>query len=89
MNAAWDACIPVAGENSLPCHNREGYNFLLEKAKPISDPDGRHFSAFTYLRLNQLLMEGQNLVEFERFVRRMHGNCYCFFLVHAQVGQTF
>ncbi|KAK4415927.1 Beta-amylase 7 [Sesamum alatum] len=73
LNAAWDASIPVASENSFPCHDREGYCYLLEKAKPIGDPDGRHFSAFTYLRLNPLLMERQNLVQFEQFVKRMHG----------------
>ncbi|KAK6142804.1 hypothetical protein DH2020_023152 [Rehmannia glutinosa] len=73
LNAAWDACIPVASENSFPCHDREGFSYLLEKAKPIGDPDGRHFSAFTYLRLSALLMERQNLIEFERFVKKMHG----------------
>ncbi|KAK4476585.1 hypothetical protein RD792_015742 [Penstemon davidsonii] len=73
LNAAWGACIPVASENSLPCHDRDGYNYLLEKAKPVSDPDGRHFSAFSYLRLSSLLMERHNLVEFKRFVKRMHG----------------
>ncbi|KAM7511988.1 hypothetical protein LguiB_010863 [Lonicera macranthoides] len=74
LNAAWDACIPVASENSLLCLDKESYNQLLEKAKPLNDPDGRHFSAFTYLRLCPLLMERQNFVEFERFVKRMHGN---------------
>ncbi|XP_073038359.1 beta-amylase 7-like [Primulina eburnea] len=73
LNAAWDGCIPVASQNSLSCHDREGYNNLLEKAKPISDPDGRHFSSFTYLRLSQLLFEPQKFIEFERFVKRMHG----------------
>ncbi|CAA0813624.1 Beta-amylase 7 [Striga hermonthica] len=73
LNAAWDACIPVASVNSFPCHDREGFNYLLEKAKPIGDPDGRHFSAFTYLRLSPLLMDRQNLIEFERFIKKMHG----------------
>ncbi|KAF5954716.1 hypothetical protein HYC85_007572 [Camellia sinensis] len=73
LNAAWDVCIPVASENALPCHDREGYNNILERAKPLNDPDGRHFCAFTYLRLGPLLMETQNFVEFERFVKRIHG----------------
>ncbi|GER46393.1 beta-amylase [Striga asiatica] len=73
LNAAWDACIPVASVNSFPCHEREGFNYLLEKAKPIGDPDGRHFSAFTYLRLSPLLMDRQNLIEFELFVKKMRG----------------
>ncbi|CAM8903635.1 unnamed protein product [Rhodiola kirilowii] len=73
LNAAWDASIPVASENALTCHDREGYNKILENAKPLNDPDGRHLSAFTYLRLTSQLMEEQNFTEFERFVRRMHG----------------
>lgn len=73
LNAAWDANIPVASENALPCYDREGYNKILENAKPLNDPDGRHLSCFTYLRLNTTLLESQNFVEFERFVKRMHG----------------
>ncbi|XP_077241866.1 beta-amylase 2, chloroplastic-like isoform X2 [Tasmannia lanceolata] len=73
LNAAWDVCIPVASENALPCYDREGYNKILENAKPMNDPDGRHLSAFTYLRLSPVLMERHNFLEFERFVKRMHG----------------
>ncbi|KAJ4728287.1 Beta-amylase [Melia azedarach] len=73
LNAAWDVSILVASENALPCYDREGYNKILENAKPRNDPDGRHLSAFTYLRLSSVLMERHNFVEFERFVKRMHG----------------
>ncbi|KAK9273427.1 hypothetical protein L1049_018237 [Liquidambar formosana] len=73
LNASWDVCIPVASENSFPCHDREGYNKILDNAKPLNDPDRRHFSAFTYLRLSPLLMERHNFMEFERFVKRIHG----------------
>ncbi|CAL5381923.1 unnamed protein product [Camellia sinensis] len=73
LNAAWDVSIPVASENALPCYDREGYNKILENAKPLNDPDGRHLSAFTYLRLSPVLMENHNFVEFERFVKKMHG----------------
>lgn len=73
LNAAWDVCIPVTCENALPCHERMGYNKILETAKPYDDPDRRHLSSFTYLRLSPLLVERPNLVEFERFVKRMHG----------------
>ncbi|GAV92042.1 Glyco_hydro_14 domain-containing protein/DUF822 domain-containing protein [Cephalotus follicularis] len=73
LNAAWDVCIPVASENALPCNDRVAYNKILDNAKPLNDPDGRHFSSFTYLRLSPLLMERQNLMEFEQFVKRMHG----------------
>lgn len=73
LNAAWDVDIPVASENALSCHDREGYYKILENAKPLNDPYGRHLSAFTYLRLSPLLLEKHNLAEFERFVRGMHG----------------
>ncbi|XP_022757337.1 beta-amylase 2, chloroplastic-like isoform X4 [Durio zibethinus] len=73
LNAAWDVSILVASENALPCYDREGYNKILENAKPRNDPDGRHLSAFTYLRLSPVLMERHNFAEFERFVKRMHG----------------
>ncbi|KAK2977332.1 hypothetical protein RJ640_013311 [Escallonia rubra] len=73
LNAAWDACIPFASENAFPCHDREVYNRMLDKAKPLNDPDRRHFSAFTYQRLSPLLMERDNFMEFECFVKRMHG----------------
>ncbi|KAG6430157.1 hypothetical protein SASPL_108219 [Salvia splendens] len=73
LNAAWDADIPVASENALPCYDKEGYNKILDIAKPFGDLDGRHLSAFTYLRLTPQLMEEQNFMEFERFVKRLHG----------------
>ncbi|WCJ22796.1 beta-amylase 7 [Euphorbia peplus] len=73
MNAAWEAEIPVASENALPCHDRVVYNKLLDNAKPLNNPDGRHFLSFTYLRLSSLLMQRENFMEFERFVKRMHG----------------
>lgn len=73
LNAAWDVCIPVASENALPCLDRVGYNKILDYGKPTNDLDGRHFLSFTYLRLSPPLMEQQNFVEFEGFVKRMHG----------------
>ncbi|KAL5981480.1 Leucine-rich repeat receptor-like serine/threonine-protein kinase bam2 [Asimina triloba] len=73
LNAAWDEGIPVSSENALSCHDRDGYNKILENAKPLNDPDGRHLSGFTYLRLSPMLMERSNFAEFERFLKRMHG----------------
>lgn len=82
LNAAWDALVPVSSENDLPCHDRDGYNHFLEKAKPLNDPDSRHLTSFRYLRVDLLLMERQNFMEFERFVKRMHGkSTYYFFLM--------
>ncbi|OEL25130.1 Beta-amylase 7 [Dichanthelium oligosanthes] len=73
LNAAWDAGIQVASENALPCYDRDGFNKILENAKPLNDPDGRHLFGFTYLRLSKVLLERPNFFEFERFVKRMHG----------------
>lgn len=73
LNAAWDVCLPMASENALPCYDRDGYNKILDNAKPLSDPDGRHLSSFTYLRLSRVLMCSHNFKEFSRFVQRMHG----------------
>lgn len=73
LNAAWDAGLSMACENALPCYGRVCYNKILENAKPLHDPDGRHLSAFTYLRLSPVLLERHNFLEFERFVKRMHG----------------
>ena len=84
MNAAWDAGITVASENALPCFDREGYNKILENAKPEKDPDGRHLVAFTYLRLNDQLMEKRNFKEFGRFVKRLHGKYSSFFNLSAK-----
>jgi hypothetical protein len=73
LNAAWDVGISVASENALGCFDRQGYNKILENAKPQKDPDGRHLIAFTYLRLNDELMKEHNFKEFSRFVKRLHG----------------
>lgn len=73
LNCAWDVPVPVASENALACHDRNRYDKILEIAKPLNNPDGRHLVAFTYLRLSPYLMEEQNFAEFERFVKRMHG----------------
>nr|CAD1830761.1 unnamed protein product [Ananas comosus var. bracteatus] len=81
VNAAWDAGILVASENALPCYDRDGYNKILENAKPLDDPDGRHLIAFTYLRLSPTLLERQNFLEFERFVKQMHGEAVLDILV--------
>lgn len=78
LNAAWDVCVPVSSENALLCHDRVGYNKILDNSKPLTDPDGRHLSSFTYLRLGPLLMERHNFMEFDRFVKRMHGTILIF-----------
>jgi hypothetical protein len=78
LNVAWDAGIQVASENALPCYDRDGFNKILENAKPQNDPDGQHLFGFTYLRLSKVLLRS-NFFEFERFVKRMHGKIYIAF----------
>ncbi|KAL8139179.1 hypothetical protein V2J09_005180 [Rumex salicifolius] len=73
LNAAWDSSILITSENPLPCHDREGYNKIVENAKPLNNPDGRHLISFAYHRLGPILMDPQNFMEFQRFVKRMHG----------------
>uniref|UniRef100_A0A7N0T2L9 Beta-amylase n=1 Tax=Kalanchoe fedtschenkoi TaxID=63787 RepID=A0A7N0T2L9_KALFE len=73
MNAAWDAGIPVGSENCLPCYDGEAYNKILDIAKPFNNPDGQHLCTFNYIRLSLHLMEQNNLMEFDRFVKKMHG----------------
>ncbi|XP_078182617.1 beta-amylase 2, chloroplastic-like isoform X8 [Carex rostrata] len=73
LNVAWDAGILVASENALMCFDRDGFNKILENAKPLNDPDGRHLLSFTYLRLAPALFEENNFFEFKRFVKKMHG----------------
>ncbi|KAL3622097.1 Leucine-rich repeat receptor-like serine/threonine-protein kinase bam2 [Castilleja foliolosa] len=69
--AAWKIGIPLA--SVLPCYDREGYNKILEYAKPLNVPVQCYLFAFTYLRLSPCLMEDQNFMEFDRFVKQMHG----------------
>ncbi|CAN0884095.1 Beta-amylase 7 [Linum grandiflorum] len=73
LNAAWDVSIQIGSESAFPCHDRLAYNKTLDNVKPLNDPDGRHSLSFTYQRLSQVLMDRHNFLEFERFVKRMHG----------------
>jgi hypothetical protein len=63
----------VAGENALPCYDREGYMSMVEMAKPRNDPDRRHFSFFVY---QQPIPLGQGTIcfpELDYFIKSMHG----------------
>ncbi|KAG6575173.1 Beta-amylase 7, partial [Cucurbita argyrosperma subsp. sororia] len=72
-NAARDNSVEVVSENAHPFLDRVGYNKILDSAKPLADPDGRYLSSFIFHRLSPLLLERLNFMEFERFVKRMHG----------------
>ena len=78
FKSVWNAGAVVASENALPCHDRRGYNKILDNSKPKTDSDGRSLVGFTYLRLSPELMEADNYLEFARFVRRLQGNDYSF-----------
>jgi len=62
--AARNIGIPYAGENALPRYDRLAYDQIL-----TTKPD---LSAFTLLRLNPRLLQGQDFEEFKRFVHLMH-----------------
>lgn len=89
LNAAWDRDTPIARENSLPCHDRVAYNKMLESVKFPNDPDRRHLSSFAYSRLIPALMEGHNIVEFERFVKKLHGNYIQIPSIHQSLFSLF
>ncbi|XP_059442304.1 beta-amylase 8 [Corylus avellana] len=77
LNSAWDRGLTVAGENALPCYDREGYMSMVEMAKPRNDPDRRHFSFFVY---QQLIPLGQGTIcfpELDYFIKSMHGEIAC------------
>jgi len=63
-SAAAAAGIRYAGENALPRYDRNAYDQIISNKGSMT--------AFTYLRLNPQLIEGQNYEEFKRFVYLMH-----------------
>ncbi|KAM7490807.1 hypothetical protein LguiA_033728 [Lonicera macranthoides] len=71
LNSAWDRGLTLAGQNALPCYDREGFMRIVETAKPRNDPDRRHFSFFTF-QLPQPF--AQSFSEVDYFVKCMHGN---------------
>lgn len=73
LNSAWDRGLTVAGENALPCYDREGYMSMVEMAKPRNDPDRRHFSFFVYQQLTPLVQGTICFPELDYFIKSMHG----------------
>lgn len=70
LNSAWDRGLTLAGQNALPCYDREGFMRMVETAKPRNDPDRRHFSFFTF-QIPQPF--AQSFSEVDYFVKCMHG----------------
>lgn len=77
INAAWDRGLNVAGENAIPCYDREGYMRIVEIAKPRNDPDRRHFSFFSYQHPSPLVQTTICFPELDYFIKSMHGEIVC------------
>lgn len=73
LNSAWDQGLTVAGENALPCYDREGFMSMVEMAKPRDDPDHHHFSFFVYQQLTPLVPGTICFAELDYFIKSMHG----------------
>ncbi|KAL5793100.1 hypothetical protein ACOSP7_001694 [Xanthoceras sorbifolium] len=74
FNSAWDRGLTVAGENALPCYDREGCMRIVEMAKPRNDPDHRHFSFFVYQQPTSLLQGTICFTDLDYFIKCMHGD---------------
>ncbi|XP_058086624.1 beta-amylase 8-like [Magnolia sinica] len=74
LNSAWDHGLSVAGQNALPCYDRDGHTRILEAARPRNHPDCRHLSFFAYRQLLPALMQRElSSLELDHFVKCMHG----------------
>uniref|UniRef100_F6HJ37 Beta-amylase n=1 Tax=Vitis vinifera TaxID=29760 RepID=F6HJ37_VITVI len=72
LNSAWDRGLTVAGENAVPCYDREGYMRIAEIAKPRNDPDRRHLSFFVYQQPSPLVERTIWFSELDYFIKCMH-----------------
>ncbi|KAL6008613.1 Beta-amylase 8 [Asimina triloba] len=57
LNSAWDHGLNVAGQNGLPCYDRDAHFRILETARPRNHPDRRHFGFFAYRQPSPALMQ--------------------------------
>lgn len=73
FNSAWNRGLTIAGENALSCHDREGFIRIVEMAKPINDPDLRHFSFFVYQQPSPPVQGTMFFSELEYLIKSMHG----------------
>eukprot|EP00761_Pharyngomonas_kirbyi_P013846 gb/GECH01013875.1/.p1 GENE.gb/GECH01013875.1/~~gb/GECH01013875.1/.p1 ORF type:complete len:482 (+),score=107.54 gb/GECH01013875.1/:1-1446(+) len=67
-DSAWAAGIHYSGENALPRYDQTAYSQIESQAKR----NGHHIDSFTYLRLNDQLLSGNNWELFKKFVSKMH-----------------
>ncbi|KAF9625993.1 hypothetical protein IFM89_028687 [Coptis chinensis] len=73
LNSAWERGLTIAGQNALPCYDREGYTRIVEIAKPMNDPDHRHLLFFVYQQPSPLTQRDYGFSELDSFIRCMHG----------------
>lgn len=74
--AARQASVPVAGENALPRFDEGAHSQVVRNSRLTfaDDPHGAVYEpmcAFTFLRMNQNLFQGDNWRLFVQFVRQM------------------
>ncbi|KAL3844379.1 hypothetical protein ACJIZ3_001782 [Penstemon smallii] len=74
LNLGWDQGLSVAGQNTEPCYDREGYTRLVNTAKPRNHPDGCHFSFFVFQQPSPLIQRTICFSEIDYFIKSMHGN---------------
>lgn len=74
INCAWDRGLSIAGQNVLPCYDRESFSKMVEMAKPKNHPDKRYLSFFAYQQHSPGMMQkGMCIPAFDYFVKCMHG----------------
>lgn len=78
LSAGWREGLNIACENALSRYDATAYNTILRNARPQginkNGPPEHKLYGFTYLRVSNELLEGQNYATFKTFVRRMHAN---------------
>lgn len=78
LSAGWREGLNIACENALGRYDATAYNTILRNARPQginkNGPPEHKLYGFTYLRVSDELLEGQNYTTFKTFVRRMHAN---------------
>jgi beta-amylase len=78
LSAGWREGLHIACENALSRYDATAYNTILRNARPQginkNGPPEHKLYGFTYLRVSNELLEGQNYATFKTFVRRMHAN---------------
>ncbi|XP_057963941.1 beta-amylase 8 [Malania oleifera] len=72
LNSVWDRGLIAAGQNALPCYDREGFMRMVEIAKPRNDPDRHHFSFFVFQQPS-FVQRTICFSELDYFIKCMHG----------------